>query len=262
MGYLIGYGFPLDFDHNVSLVNDECNHKSAADFKEDVEVYLQKEKGLGAILGPFKEPPVKNLHISLFMTREKADSKHRRVIIDLSFPPDHSINAGVTPDIYLGKPFLLTLPTIDDITRKIIKLGRGSLLYKIDVSRVFRHVKMDPKDYSLLGLRLQDYFIDTCLSFGFWHRSAMFQCLNDAVRHIMSQKGYQVTNYIDNVIGHATVSQAGPSFQFLTDLLVELGFALSDKKIVPPTTKCICLGIELDPETFSAAIPSDKLEKY
>ena len=125
LGYLICYGFPLDFDHNVSLVNNECNHKSATDFKEDLVVYLQEEKGFGAILGPFKEPPVKIIHISPFMTREIADSKHRRVIIDLSFPPDHSINAGVTPDIYLGKPFLLTLPTIDDITRKIIKLGRG-----------------------------------------------------------------------------------------------------------------------------------------
>ena len=234
LGYLIRYGFPLDFDENVSLISNECNYKSGTDFKEDIKMYLQEEKGFGAILGPFKKPPLKNLHISPFMTREKADSNHRRVIIDLSFPPDHSINAGVTPDMYLGTPFLLTLPTIDDITSKIIKLGKGSLLYKIDVSRAFRHVKMDPKDYSLLGLRLQDYFLDTCLPFGFRHGSAIFQCLSDAVHHFMSQKGHQVTNYIDDVIGHATVSQAGPSFQILKDLLLELGFGLSDKKMVPP----------------------------
>ena len=133
--------------------------------------------------------------------------------------------------------------------------------YKIDVSRAFRHVKMDPKDYSLLGLRLQDYFIDTYLPFGFQHGSAMFQHLSDAVRHIMTQEGYQVTNYIDDVIGHATISQVGPSFQFLKELLLELGFALSHKKMVPPTTKCICLGIEPDTETFRAAISPDKLEK-
>ena len=77
----------------------------------------------------------------------------------------------------------------------------------------------------------------------------------------MTQKGYQVTNYIDDVIGHATISQAGPSFQFLTELLLELGFALSHNKVVPPTTKCLCLGIELDTEAFRAAIPPDKLEK-
>ena len=72
LGYLIRYGFPLDFDHNVSLVKNECNHKSATDFKEDIEVYLQEEKSFGVILGPFKEPPVKNLHISPFYDKGKS----------------------------------------------------------------------------------------------------------------------------------------------------------------------------------------------
>ena len=215
----------------------------------------------GAILGPFKDPPIKEMHISPFMTREKADSDKRRVIIDLSFPVGHSVNDGVTSEVYLVTPFLLTLPTIDDITNKIIKLGKGSLLYKIDVSRAFRHVKIDPGDYSLLGLKLKEYFIDSCLPFGFRHGSAIFQRLSDAVRHFMRQEGFQVTNYIDDVIGHATVSQAGPSFQFLKALLTDLGFALCNKKMVPPTTKCTCLGIDLNTETFEASIPSDKLEK-
>ena len=261
LGFLIRYGFPLDFHHNTPLKSNEVNHKSAVDFQDHVELYLQEEMAHGAILGPFKDPPFNQLHVSPFMTREKVDSDKRRVIIDLSFPSGHSVNDGVISETYLGTPFLLTLPTIDDITSKIVKLGRGSLLYKIDVSRAFRHVKIDPRDYSLLGLKLQDYFIDTCLPFGFRHGSAIFQRLSDAVRHFMSQKGFQVTNYIDDVIGHATVSQAGPSFQILKALLKELGFALCNKKIVPPTTKCTCLGIDLDTEKFEASIPRDKLEK-
>ena len=95
---------------------------------------------------------------------------------------------------------------------------------------------MDPKDYSLLGLRLQDYFIDTCLLFGFRHASAIFQCLSDTVHHFMRQKGHQVTNYIDDVIGHATVSQAGPAFQILKDLLLELGFAECSTCLGPRTS--------------------------
>ena len=94
LGYLIRYGFPLDFDHNVSLINNESNHKSATDFKEDIEIYLQEEQDFGATLGPFKKPPPKNLHISPFMTREKADSNNRRVIIDLSFPPTIPLMLG------------------------------------------------------------------------------------------------------------------------------------------------------------------------
>ena len=234
LGLLIRYGFSLDFDHQIPLKSNESNHKSAVDFQDHVELYLQQEMNYGAILGPFKDPPMKQMHISNFMTREKADSDKRRVIIDLSFPFGHSVNDGITSEVYLGTPFLLTVPTIDDITSKIIKLGKGSLLYKIDVSRAFCHVKVDPRDHSLLGLKLQEYFIDTCLPFGFRHGSAIFQCLSDAVRHFMGQKGFQVTNYIDDVIGHTTVSQAGPSFQFLKALLTDLGFALCNKKMVPP----------------------------
>ena len=48
----------------------------------------------------------------------------------------------------------MTLPSIDLITDKVRNLGKGSLLYKIDISRAFRHVKIDPRDYFLL-----DYFL-------------------------------------------------------------------------------------------------------
>ena len=80
------------------------------------------------------------------MSREKPDSPHRRVIIDLSFPHGTSVNAGISKDIYLDTPFILKLPTIDNITQQIKTLGRCCQLYKVDISRAFRHVKLDPRD--------------------------------------------------------------------------------------------------------------------
>ena len=47
---------------------------------------------------------------------------------------------------------MLTFQTVDDITLELKRLGRGALLYNIDISRTFRHVKVDPGDYNLLGL--------------------------------------------------------------------------------------------------------------
>ena len=88
------------------------------------------------------------------MTREKPGATNRRVIIDLSYAPNHSVNAGVSKDQYQGTDFVLTLPSIDTITNQIRKLGKGSLIYKVDISRAFRHVKIDPSDYYLLGLKL------------------------------------------------------------------------------------------------------------
>ena len=43
--------------------------------------------------------------------------------------------------------------------------GRGSLLYKIDLSRAFRHIKLDPKDYNLLGLFLDIIYYDSYHAF-------------------------------------------------------------------------------------------------
>ena len=62
----------------------------------------------------------------------------------------------------------------------------------------------------------------------------------------MAESGYSLTNYIDDLVGNATVSQAEPAFQKLKNLLQELGLTISETKLVAPTTKCVCLGIEVD----------------
>ena len=154
--------------------------------------------------------------------------------MDLSYPGGMSVNAGVDSDTYMGTPFLITLPTIDNITQKVKENGKGSLLYKIDPSRAFRHIKLDPKDYNLLGLFLDGIYYDSCLPFGFKHGSGIFQRISDAVRYIMYKFGFQVTNYIDDIIGHSVSSKANDSFQTLYKLLSDLGFEISAKKIVTP----------------------------
>ena len=161
--YLIRYGFPLDFDKNSKLGKSHENHKSALMFPGDIDQYLKEEIEFGAIVGPFGEPPLTNFHTSLFMTREKPGGDHRRVIMDLSFPHGLAVNSKINKDSYLGTNLILILPSIDQITSKVKKHARGSLLYKIDISRAFRHVKIDPRDYFLLGLRHKNYFcLDTC----------------------------------------------------------------------------------------------------
>ena len=114
---LLRYGFPLDFDYNSPLKSVQENHSPATDHTQDVHAYLSEEKEFGAILGPFEESPIDNLHVSPFLTRDKPGGSHRQVIVDLSFPHGYSVNADVQSDTYLGTPFLLTLPTIDNITK-------------------------------------------------------------------------------------------------------------------------------------------------
>ena len=167
-------------------------------------------------MGPFSEHPIKNAHFSPFMTRFKPNSSNRRVIIDLTWPKGFSMNDGVEKNGYMGSEFKLTFPTLDDLTQRLVKLGKGAHIYKVDVSRAFRHLKVDPYDYELLGLTWRGTYVDTCLPFGTRHSSQFFQRTSDAVRHIMRQMNYDIINYIDDFLGYGTPSVADASFHTLT----------------------------------------------
>ena len=125
--------------------------------------------------------------------RAKPNSDRRRVIIDLSWPLGASVNAGIDKMSYLTSAFALTFPTGDDITTELTHLGHGALLYKVDISRAFLHVKVDPGDYDLLGLQWQGFYVDTCIPFGMQHGSKIFQRLSDGVRYMMHDSPLSIT---------------------------------------------------------------------
>ena len=157
---LIEFGFPLDFNRSSPLIHEPGNHKSAVEFPADIEAYIEEEKKYGTLLGPFDNHPIPSGHCSPFMTRAKPNSDRHRIIIDLSWPLGASVNAGIDKTSYLGNVFSLTFPTVDDITSQLKHLGHGALLYKIDVSRAFHHIKIDLGDYDLLGLEWQGACVD------------------------------------------------------------------------------------------------------
>ena len=78
----------------------------------------------------------------------------------------------------------------------------------------------------------------------------------------MKNKGYDVINYIYDVIGFGTVTTATPSYNTLFQLLQGLVFDVSIKKLVKPCTKAICLGVKFDTENFTVSVPEDKLKKF
>ena len=227
--FLIKYGFPLNFNPDITLNHTIINHKSAIDHPQGIQAYLDEEQKFQAIRGPYTASPLENLHVSPLMTRDKPGAKHRRVIVDLSYPQGHSVNAGVDVDSYLKSEFLLTLTSVDHITHQIQKLEKGCKIYKIDISRAFRHVKLDPDCYNLTGIHFNSYFVDTYLAFGYRNGSAIIQRLTDAIRYIMTQKCHKVTKYIDDIVGYDVNSTVDHSFQTLFSLLQDLGLKLTQK---------------------------------
>ena len=180
--------------------------------------------------------------------------------MDLSWPRGASVNDSVSDNTYVGLDFILTLPNIDQVVNAIKKFGKGSYMAKIDISRAFKHVPIDPADTKLLGLYWKgSYYLEKHLCFGFKQGSQLFQHISDSVRYIMAQNGFFVLSYIDDYMMYGNEANCKRAFERLTILLQELGFTIKVKKNVLPTTKMICLGILMDSNSLTMSIPPEKL---
>ena len=128
------------------------NHKGAEDHPEALIAYIQKELRHDAIMGPYEKIPFQgNVGISPLSTRAKKNSEERRVILDLSFPVGEGINDDIPKDTYLGMEAKIEFPKTDEFAFRIYQLGKGAVMFKIDLSRYFRQLPLDPGDYSLIG---------------------------------------------------------------------------------------------------------------
>ena len=212
---LIEYGFPLDFCRDGIFQPSDTNLMSALQNTSHVEQYISEELSYGAIHGPYHEKPFP-MHVSPLMVRDKPNFNKKRTIMDLSWPKVFSVNHGVSKNSYLDTYFTLHYPSVNHIIQAIRNLGPDALLYKIDISRAFRHIRIDPGDLDLLGFHHNDYYFDGSLAFGYRHGSVFYQCCSDAIRYIMKNHGFHtIFNYIDDLIYVGLPHEIHQSFTFL-----------------------------------------------
>ena len=75
----------------------------------------------------------------------------------------------------------------------------------------------------------------------------------------MAQKNHVVFGYVDDILGISPSGEAITAYEYLLELLNELNFPVSEKKLVEPTTKCNCLGLNVDTVEQVISIPTDKI---
>ena len=161
--------------------------------------------------------------------------------------------------MYLGTVYKLTYPTVDDITDHLRKLGKQAKIYKIDLSRAFRQLPVDPHDYDLLCLKWKNsYFSDLFTPFG--HVGGSLSCcrLTSFFRYLAHKNGYVTYCYVDDVIGLGLNPTATEGFHYMKNLLEELNFPISSSKLVEPSIEVTCLGIVINARRQTVSIPTDK----
>ena len=182
--------------------------------------------------------------------------------MDLSFPPGSSVDSGIPSDTYLGTPFVLRLPGVDALVDIIRSKGAGCHLFKKDLSRAYRQLRIDPRDAHLLGFRHNNHlYIDLAPPFGLHSSAMMCQRTTNAVSYLYKTLGFSCTNYIDDFGGAETPDMSTQAFNALGDLLTSLGLQSSPDKDCPPTTSMVFLGVQLDTLAMSMSMTPARLQE-
>ena len=254
----IKFVFPLGLNDLPDIkVNAQSNHSSATFHPQAVDQYIDLELEHGALLGPFRDPPHPAFTWSPLMTRPKGEG--RRVILDLSYG-SNSVNKNTHTGQYDNTLFTLKLPNLDSLLPQLECLDQDARLFKVDISRAFRNVRVDPGDAVHLGMYWNNqYFLDKNLAFGAIHGTAIFQRITDFVRYLMAQRGFIVNNYIDDIYAVVHKDSADLAFETLKEILGNIGLPLKESKVFAPCTNLTIMGIAVDIHTRTFSIPHEKL---
>lgn len=161
------FGWPVGYSSNEFHISSTKNHGSALSRSDVIDTYLARECELGATCGPFSSNPLSIALTTSPLQIAYSRSGKPRVVVDLSFPHGYSVNTGIPASTYLGDPFKLRLPGVDALLDIIRLKGQHCHLFKLDLSRAYRQLRVDTRDYHLLGFRHHDsFYFDIAPPFG------------------------------------------------------------------------------------------------
>ncbi len=234
--------------------------QSSQEQPEVVDEYLAEECGKGRVLGPLNQEHLPHIHTNRFGVIPKGTTGRWRLIVDMSFPEGASVNDGISENLSS-----LTYVGVQDAVRGIARMGRGTVMAKVDVKSAYRNVPVHPDDRQLMGMWWRDaLFVDTVLPFGLRSAPKIFTAVADAVEWIARDEGVRVSlHYLDDflVMGAPGTDECAVARDTLLQIFGRLGLPVATEKLEGPDTSLSFLGFELDSVAMEARLPQGKLEE-
>ena len=259
------YGWPINYDFHADPISSDRNHSTAQEFPETIDNYICTEVAHGALAGPFLDCPFNNgLVISpLHTVPKKGHSNARRVVLDLSHPPGHSVNDGISNNTYIEEDLQLTYPTVDRFIELIIEKSNGSeaWMLKRDLSRAYRQLRVDPHDYRFLGFSWNnEMYFDVAPPFGLRSAAQACQRTTDGLAYILLERGIKVINYVDDIACAMTSKEeADMAGKIIDQTICESGLVLAEEKSVNCTQVLTFLGIQFNSQKLTMEVMDDRL---
>ena len=256
------YGWPLNYIKDTLPDPPTRRQNHLNQFSSFIDSYISKESDLGAIYGPFRKNPLCcHLTLSPLFTVPKGDSD-RRVIVDCSHGNNLSINEGIPSDTFLNETFKLYYPRHEEFIALLLNHGRGCAIWKLDLSRAFRQLVLDPHDLHLQGYEWRgQIFIDNRLIFGMRSSPQACQRTTNAVSYMLWKSNIHTINYVDDFGGVSDNQNAEHDYNFVLELFQRLGLEVSKEKCLPPTKVLTFLGKEYNSIDMTVRIPEIKLQE-
>ena len=160
-----------------------------------VQKYLAKEKALGrvVVLNPEDCGPIRIIRFGVIPKKHQPGKL--RLIVGLYHLRGANINDGV--DLQLCS---LSYTSVEAAATKVLELGSGSLLAKLDLESAYRMIPVHPQDRPLLGMKWkEETLLDTVLSFVLQSAPKVFTLMADCLQWVFKAQGAQfVIHYLDD----------------------------------------------------------------
>ena len=184
-----------------------------------------------------------------------------RLIHHLSYPARKSVD-GHIPD----SAATVTYTNVGAAIDVILQLGRGCLMSKTDIEKVFRLITIRNDEHYLLGFFfLASFYYDTCLPMGLKSSCTIFETFSSAIEMVARKRlnVSHIVHLLDDfmIFAQSTAHRRQLMSSFLA-MCRDLGIPMSKENTFLPATTMTFLGIELDCVTFEARLPLEKLDKY
>ena len=215
------------------------NWPSAREHGAKVSEVLAVDLELGRLHGPFSSPPYQAYIVSPLGAFKKRDSEKIRLIHDLSYPAQGSVNSLIDPT-----EFSLKYASVDDAVAFCNSFTSAPpFLAKLDLQDAFKFIYINPEDWHLMGFSWPDgegstqYYFSKVLSFGLRSAPALFDVFAAALLQFMTHNGAPCTivRYVDDfliVAPDADTCQDGLSIMLRT--CDKAGFPVQPSKVSPP----------------------------
>ena len=228
-------GFCIGFDYKrVTCKPALTNLYSAEENSEVVQAYLDKEVAMQRVIGPVplvQLPP--GTQMSPFGVIPKSGQPGRwRLIVDLSHPEGRSVNSGIEADL-CSMHYL----RLDEVTQRIMEMGEGTEMAKMDIESAYRMVRSAPK---------------------------IFSAVADALQWSLVQAGVTwVAHYLDDFItlGKKESKECRSNLDCILATCRRLGVPVAQAKCEGPTTSLVFLGFLIDSTQMTVSLPGPKLQR-